>query len=132
MKCRNGFVSNSSSSSFIIAIKNGSLKDKFDAMEASLSVDYPLVGMIKQIHKEVLANVQEIDYPNGKLPMYYSSWNDWFEEQPDNVKNLCEDKWKVYIGSASDNGDGAVQYMLCWMDEHKKTDETYVHFEGGY
>lgn len=104
MKARLGFVSNSSSSSFLVAVKGVWTEADFDkAAQKALRVlpDSPLVGMIHDFGK-LLAESRPID-PREK-PEYLEEHPDWkeledrgFELRMGHVSNDSEEPLKVYL-----------------------------------
>src|SRR5690606_25781386 len=64
MKIRNGFVSNSSSSSFIIGVKNSTLKEKLDSFRTDVLdrfTYFPFIVVYSDIIQYILSNAKELD-----------------------------------------------------------------------
>lgn len=132
MKIRTGFVSNSSSSSFVVAVKPGTelTKDKlvelFQVPETS-----PLRGISEGIARFVAdaskpRELVEILYDYG-----YSSITDALE---DNCKpiELINSGYKVYTFYASDDSGDGLETMLCYTEFDINTPELVISGGGGY
>ena len=134
MKIRNGFVSNSSSSSFLIISKNGELtKDvlmnAFDIKEGS-----PLYPIAKQMAKEMVDSCDKYTIEEY-MDNYQSNWenlpeeeyiNNFKEDYPEiyeNVEKLkSNNNWKIYYGSA----DSCYQPALCEMELKYEDDNILI------
>jgi len=130
MKIRQGFVSNSSSSSFLIISKNGKLtKDvlmkAFDVNEKS-----PLYPMAKQMAKEMVDSCDEYTIEDY-IDNYYGDIEYFKEEYPERyelLQNAEKNGWKIYEGSA----DSCDQPALCEMELNYEDDNIFIEKEGGY
>ena len=109
MKIRTGFVSNSSSSSFVIACK-GDLKEELKKLaDESKTVDSPfnLSGVIDDM-VDVFVSYSDMFDPNDEdfeeqLEYEYGWELDQFkEEYPDIYQKVKHFGWKLYFGSVSD------------------------------
>ena len=133
MKIRNGFVSNSSSSSFLIVSKNGNLTEEkimksFDVKEGS-----PLFTLAKGIAREMLSEVREFTYEEYKEDfMWGECTDDAFKEEYPHMYDLYEkgkeNGWKIYEGSA----DSCEQQTLCELHLMYEDDNIKIEKEGGY
>ena len=128
MKVRTGFVSNSSSSSFIVAIKNGSEITPEKLLKAfKVGKDSIFYTCAKRM-AELLSQ--------GDNMTEKEILEDW---GVDSIKELEEEyqyaltvgKGKVLIGSAS-NEDEAIEGLLCDLDLNYEDDEIYIYKNGGY
>jgi len=101
MKTRNGFVSNSSSSSFIIAIKNNNI-----ACPCCGRKDPDLVDLIRgNEDSQVYSN--NTDRTLQILEEYVDDWSDMkaFLAVRDSIKALDKNEWNVVKVSISNNED---------------------------
>jgi hypothetical protein len=134
MKIRNGFVSNSSSSSFIIGIKNTTLKKALEELkrkelektELFSEVISDCIDIIKLSAREFNDNYVREEY-NMTMDDYFRD----FGEEADVVKELTENEFKVYVGSFS-NDNGPIEAMLCDADLIYESENLVIIHEGGY
>jgi hypothetical protein len=130
MKIRNGFVSNSSSSSFLVISKNGELTtDKlievFGVPEAS-----PLYDMSCELASEMFHSCEELTL-DEYAENYYDDLEEFKQESPKKYQEFVEgDKkgWKIYLGSA----DSCDQATLCELGFDYEDDEIKIEKESGY
>jgi hypothetical protein len=93
MKIRNGFVSNSSSSSFIVAVDKGQ-RGKFTL---TLEVD------LEKYLERRLSSLEDL----GK---YIKEWN---KENYEQIKSEIEKGRDILVGSFASDNDDAVEVLLC-------------------
>lgn len=133
MKIRTGFVSNSSSSSFIIAAKGELTEDRvFDAMgvdENSMFSSFAreIAGTLVREAYDTIKSVEDLLYIRGYDTL--SEWHEYYD-------GSREEKWlaegyTLHEGSASDQEDNA-EYWICRNGIHLEADGLIVHCEGGY
>jgi hypothetical protein len=139
MKTRRGFVSNSSSSSFIIATKKDELSELFDKFSIDVPEGNPLAAMMKPLIADIVSTIQQCAkrMTQEKWLNYYGydSVEDALEEWGDSEDcplRFFKEGWNVYIGSfANDTGDG-MEAMLCDHSLNYKDENFVMIHEGGY
>lgn len=127
MKTRHGFVSNSSSSSFIIGVKGKLTKEK---LMRSFKVDKesPLFSIAKEITK-VMLNSEEFSLKELLKDRECS-----IDELSDIERKIFDNGFKLYIGQASNDGYGSAgaETVLCNMDLDYEDEDLILFKEGGY
>ena len=146
MKKRIGFVSNSSSSSFIITMKkNKELTSKTIMDILDPGKDSFFYNMAKEMSEMLVRGIDEmtIDY----------IYNDWCYPREDNLteeeklqkliddgnspyveetlRKISEGKIKMYQGSVSDD-DGGLEAAICDMEINFENDDIKFEKDGGY
>ena len=114
MKIRYGFVSNSSSSSFVIAVPKGTdIKAEIEK-NFSLPKNHPLTNIANDVIKQILNDIN-ID-PRNKIKNLKDFKDEFGYEDEDyeedtgdefveSVKEGLKRGWEVYTGSFCDDGD---------------------------
>ena len=131
MKIRNGFVSNNSSSSFLILSKEELDKNKL--MELFLiPKESPLYIIGEQIADFIISegrhnSIEEIMYNYG----YEEEDLEDHGYMANLIKKARDEKWEIYEGYAS-NEDSGVGAYFCDIDLDIKTDDLIIYKEGGY
>jgi hypothetical protein len=126
MKIRNGFVSNSSSSSFIIAFK-GDVKEQLEkALGLQLKDNYPipeLLGLSEFFRKNIdsiYLNYNEFSDDAGYCPI-----------DDDELIKFFDQGFSVATGGFADDYSGLASF-LCSTDFNYKSDNLIILQQGGY
>ena len=119
MKIRNGFVSNSSSSSFIVAAKKGKTTIKME-----IEID------LEDYTQHTISNVKE-------LLAYYKDEcdGDVNPEQDEDFREQLADGKIIYIGQFCSDGDNMLEQYLCDQglpNTIESDDVKIIQSEGGY
>jgi hypothetical protein len=138
MKKRTGFVSNSSSSSFVIAVKEGDLESSFQKVLSGIKTteDFPMKELVERfisiITGAFVDNATEYTYDEYMDEFCWEpgDFEDMYPEIYDKVKNHG---WKLYQGSVSDDDyDNMGAMMLVPMGIDYKTDDIIINKEEYY
>jgi hypothetical protein len=126
MKLRDGFVSNSSSSSFIVTMKNGekmtkeTLLEAFDVKETS-----PLFGFANELSNWIIGNVKEqnieeiyenyVGRSDGKsiAEMIDDIVEDYGGIDREDLEKIDSKEYRYYSGSACNDSGEALESYLC-------------------
>ena len=111
MKIRNGFVSNSSSSSFIVAVKNGTLDDSIDKIRDELPENIPFVDILDSVFTHIKHNAEEFSV---ETYTYNDETEDDAWKQFPQLKKLHDDGYEIYEVNVSsdDYEDGGIGMYL--------------------
>jgi hypothetical protein len=121
MKIRLNFVSNSSTSSFIVAVPKNSKAD----LKVAISVD------LSRYAEEILSSKEDLDkYTKGNYTKYSEDFSDY-----NKFLDLIKSGKSIYIGSFSNESDDPISQLLCDLGiintEHS-SDMEIIEGEGGY
>lgn len=138
MKIRNGFVSNSSSSSFIMRVPEGTTEEERREL-VEQQVGEMKGFFIPNFRNDLVDAIMKCSsYKND----YESDleWEiKWIEEDPkrdtekrDRLQTMADDEFDYYCGGFSDNGDGPIQAWLCYMNFKVSEERFFMENSGGY
>jgi len=133
MKIRNGFVSNSSSSSFLLASHSKLTKENLIKC-FQVSKTSPLFPIVKKIIKIILDESKKYTLTNYVKEAYCVEENDVEEEIKNNtiLKKIKKKGFKnIYLFYASDEG-GGIEAALCEMEIKYEDKDILIEKEGGY
>ena len=106
MKVRSSFVSNSSSSSFVVGIT----KDTSTKVTLQIEID------LQDFADYTIKNMQDLnDYMQEEMYVgdyVYEDWDSFEQDMYDSIKKLIEKGKIVILGTVSDEND-ATEAMLC-------------------
>lgn len=130
MKIRRGYVSNSSSSSFIIALYDKKLSSDVLLEAFQVSEESPLYVIAKEM-AQVMTNKANV-YDEEEI-LYNFGYSSLDEAIQDGNKHaiLLSKGFSVYGGYASDD-DGGVEAMVCNTRINFESDTLVIQSEGGY
>jgi len=134
MKVRNGFVSNSSSSSFLIMTTKDVLDSKklleiFDVKDTS-----PIYSLIENLSDDIVRCTEKLSNEDF-LDNY--AWGDTLEEKEENLKdeykeyyehyiNAKKNNWNIYYGSADSYEESNVANLVL----HHEDDDILISMTG--
>jgi hypothetical protein len=138
MKIRQGFVSNSSSSSFILAIKQGRELDEAN-IRPLLGAAYgtPMYGIAEKIAKHIARRAKKTSIREFLNDSGYDSLEDAVENGWHMTKQMAEalmsaEGMDVYTFYASDEDGDGIESMLCNEEFNIKTPDLVLVGGGGY
>lgn len=131
MKIRQGFVSNSSSSSFIIGVK-GNEKLNVDQLVSLFQIPQtsPLYDIAVDMAQVMIDRSRIFDADEVMYQFGYDSIDEAAEDGNRHAK-LIKDGFTVYNGYASDE-DGGIEAMVCNTSIDYESEDVVLYSEGGY
>lgn len=126
MKIRNGFVSNSSSSSFIIAYKGILDCDEFTESVLLIPKKSPLFEFGRNVIDKLFKCSEEVSDVSDAVEEGYLS-----SDEGKDVEKMKADGFTVRAGSLSSEEWG-LEGLLCDTDLNIKSDTLIIKHAGGY
>lgn len=126
MKVRTDFITNSSSSSFVIGFKGELTKEKLISL-FKVPKDSPLYFLNEEL-ANTLINCSNLKTKEEMIDNYCC---DEFDELPKNIKKVFNKELNLYYGYVS-NDNGAIEELLCDIDLSYEDDNFYIYKDGGY
>ncbi len=124
MKFRNSFVSNSSSSSFILGVK-GKLTVSKVMVAFKIPEDSPLYEFATNMANTLVGRSEKTsakEYMEDRC----------LSEPPEIFEKIKEKGLTAYTGYAEDQSGDAAETALCEMDIDFESDDFMIEKEGGY
>jgi len=133
MKARIGFVSNSSSSSFVLGVK-GDLSKELEKLEKKEKKSGGLFSsLISSAIAVIEQNCHEFDENEALLEYGCEDPKEFYKEyEGKKIKSLLDEGYKVYTGSWSDDGGEPIEAVLCNTDFNYKSKTLVILHDGGY
>jgi len=128
MKIRNGFISNSSSSSFIIAYKKEINEIDFVKNVLLIPENSPMFNFGKEVFKLFMNNSREIKNIDEWIKENFYDEKDYETKE---MKKIKDEGFIIKDGSFSNEEYGLEDY-LCNTDLNIKTENFIIIHSGGY
>ena len=131
MKVRNGFVSNSSSSSFILAVRKG------HEVKEILVGTHPLVGILAGPAIEFLDQCKLLPLDEALTHYFYKSDVESILERRNELRDMIdgedEGEWLFFLGEASDfDYQNLGETAICYLDAEYSEGDVRLWSQGGY
>jgi len=132
MKVRNGFISNSSSSSFIIGIKDEKSARAILNKACEVPEQHPFHDMIEEMVSAIVRSISHCDELGCDLTSYMEWVNEEGEDVDENIVNAINKGLTVYRGYFSDEGGDDIESLLCNTSFNIVRDDFVFIKEDGY
>jgi len=133
-----GFVSNSSSSNFLIACKGNYTDFKKQLVSKFIIKDYPIENLGENIANILINNTKFIIKNKSDLKNYFKQQYaidiDNAQDDEDIIKeytDYLENGYTIYLGSNSDDEE-AVESLLCNSEINFENSNIIIKSNGGY
>jgi len=132
MKVRNGFVSNSSSSSFMIAVK-GEERPTVQAVLEALGVaqDAPGIKFFTKLAKSMV-ECATCGCSASVCRTAEEFEDNFYSNEEVDVTKMVEDGFVFYVGSACDESSDGVEQMLCHTAIDVRAENVVIIGSGDY
>lgn len=138
MKIRAGFVSNSSSSNFVMMVSKGMSEEEIRAIVAECVG--PMTNFfMPDFRQNLIDTIMECKGEKVDLENELKWENKWLAENPDRdtddrdeIQRKIDSGIDYYQGGFSDNGDGSLQAWLCDTSFKVERDGFSMENEEGY
>lgn len=129
MKFRNGFVSNSSSSSFVLTSRT---KITEEMLNKALGIpeEHPLHSLVSSVTKCIISSSKLVD--EDELREWRADYEKYKDSYSKERLDLVEQNNFVYTGYFSDDSGDPIETMLCLSGINVKTEDFEIKCEGGY
>ena len=131
MRLRSGFVSNSSSTSFLIISKGAFTKKKFQRL-MGVKKNSPLLPLFEQLYNDMIEGTNvELDLGTIKGNAYWKSLlgrraNSLSERMIEKLDACRKKGWHAYYGRL-DSESNPVQTFFCMDSFEEENDEVYLN-----
>jgi len=129
MKIRNGFVSNSSSSSFILASKTALTKEQV-SRAMGIPKDSLIAGIGDEVAQVVIDSANKVSTWKAYVDEAYDGNEAWVDKSSEKIKELLEKGWDVYCGEFSNSSNNILEMYLCDVDLNYISDNLIIIHKG--